>query len=93
MYSLYLILKQYKIIVKMSPRCNLSDKTVVPILIIIIRLGYLEWPSRRDHHLITSSDQLANCDGHLIIPTEDFFPTGIQHQVRSPVSEIMKLVH
>ena len=77
----------------MSPRCKLSDKTVVPILIIIICLGYLEWPSRRDHHLITSSDQLADCDGHLIIPTEDFFPTGIQHQVRSPVSEIMKLVH
>ena len=65
MHSLYLILKQYKIIVKMSPRCKLSDKTVVPILIIIICLGCLEWPSRRDHHLITSSDQLADCNGHL----------------------------
>ena len=57
----------------MSPRCKLSDKTVVPILIIIICLGYLEWPSHRDHHLITSSDQLADCDGHLIIPTEDLY--------------------
>ena len=63
MHSSYLILKQYKIIVKMSPRCKLSDKTVVPILIIIICLGYLEWPSRRDHHLITSSDQLPTVMG------------------------------
>ena len=77
----------------MSPRCKLSDKTVVPILIIIICLGCLECPFCRDHHLITSSNQLANCDGHLIIPTEDFFPTGMQCKVRSPVSEIMKLVH
>ena len=61
----------------MSSRCKLSDKTVVPILKNIICLGCLEWPSRRDHHLITASDQLADCDRHFIIPTEDFFPTRI----------------
>ena len=83
MHSLYLILKQYKIIVKM----------VIPVIlcyfVIVICLGCLEWPSHRDHHLITSSDQLADCYWQLIIATEDIYLTWLQHQVGSPVGEIM----
>ena len=66
---------------------DFNSETYRFVCFFIVLLDYLEWAPRRGHHLITSSDQLADCDGPLIIPTEDFFLTGIQHQVRSPVSE------
>ena len=40
-----------------------------------VLLGYLEWPPRRDHHIITSSNQLANSDGYLIIPPVNLIPS------------------
>ena len=37
-------------------------------------MSYLELPSRGDHHLITSSNQLAKIDGHLIVPPVELIP-------------------
>ena len=47
-----------------SPQNNLCS-------VLFVCVGYLEWPSRRDHYLITSTNQLANSNGHLIIPLVD----------------------
>ena len=47
-------------------------------------MSYLELPSREDHHLITSSNQLAKSDGHLIAPPVELIPSWLQHQVVIP---------
>ena len=41
----------------------------------------------------TSNNQLANSDWHLIIPTEDIFPTGIQHQVGKSYCQWNNVIH
>ena len=44
-------------------------------------MSYLEWSAHRDcHHLITSSNQLVNSDGHLIFPPVDKIPPWLQPQ-------------
>ena len=61
-------------------------------MLLVACLGCLEWPSRRDHHLITSSDQLADSDGRLINPPVDFVPSWLQHQAGKASSKgVMKL--
>ena len=47
-------------------------------------MSYLELPSRGDHHLITSSNQLAKIDGHLIVPPVGLVPPWLQLQVGIP---------
>ena len=38
-------------------------------------MSYLELPSRGDHHLITSSNQLAKNYGHLFVPPVELIPS------------------
>ena len=47
-------------------------------------MSYLELPSRGDHHLITSSNQLAKNDGHLFVPPVEWIPSWLQPQVVTP---------
>ena len=47
-------------------------------------MSYLKLPSRGDHHLITSSNQLAKSDGHLIVPPVELIPSWLQPQVVVP---------
>ena len=47
-------------------------------------MSYLKLPSRGDHHLITSSNQLAKSDGQRIVPPVELIPSWLQHQVVIP---------
>jgi len=46
----------------------------------------MEWSAHGGHHLITSSNQLAKSDGHLIVPPVDLIPSWLQPQVVIPSS-------
>ena len=47
-------------------------------------MSYLEWSAHGDHHLITSSNQLAKSDGHLIVPPVELIPSWLKPQVVIP---------
>ena len=60
------------------------EQYLVTYINMFVCMSYLKLPSRGDHHLITSSNQLAKIDGHLIVPPVGLVPPWLQLQVGIP---------